>query len=301
MAFVTGTANSFTDLLTALQNACTANGYALTGNVLSKGTLFAEVTYVTGTYPRLKVRGGSGQASGVLSGASDRGMATLGHGTTGSALGDTAFTFPMTYNIHIGTAPDEVYLFVNYNLTMYQFIAFGQSNVPGIVGTGNWYAGSDIDRNGTPTGVDARTIGGYMEAGYINGGLFQGLQGYPASMNGAVDHQLDSATWLVRGAWGDLWAAMPNNPSSWNDESVLLPVTVYANRPSGFISCVAELAHARFVAIDNFTDRQVITLGSDKWMVYPWWQRGPRAMPPGSTTTTTTTGTVGHAVRYDGP
>lgn len=298
MAFVTGTANSFADLLTALQNACTANGYALNGNVLSKGTLFAEVTYVAGTYPRLKVRGGTGQAGGVLSGATDRGSATMGFATSGSPLGVNAFTFPMNYNIHIGTAPDEVYLFVNYNLTLYQYIAFGQSNVPGLNGSGNWYAGSDVDRASNMTSVDIRTLGGYMENGYLNGGFFQGLNGYPNSMNGAVDHKLDSATWLVYGAWNDLWSLIPNSPNSWNGEAVLLPVTVYATRGSGFISCVAELAHARFLAIDNVSDRQVITLGTDKWMVYPWWRRGPRAMPPGNVADTAT---LGHAIRYDGP
>ena len=43
MAYETGSANSFADLLAALQAACTGNGWTLSGNVLHKGTCYAEV------------------------------------------------------------------------------------------------------------------------------------------------------------------------------------------------------------------------------------------------------------------
>jgi hypothetical protein len=300
MAYVTGSASSFADLLSALQAACTGNGYTLTGNVLSKGTLFAEVTIISQTNPALRVRGGSGQSAGVLSGASNMQSAQLGLVTNvGSPMGSNPFAFPMTYYIHVNTAPDEVYLVVNYNGNQYQFIAFGQSSVAGLTGTGNWYAGTDVASNRQVVDIDIRSIGGYMETYNLNGGLFQGLSGYPASQNGAVDHQLDSATWSVEGAWRDWWPLTNNSPNGWNGESVLLPVTVYAARPSGFVSIVAELAHARFVAIDNLSDQQIITLGSDKWKVYPWWKRSARAMPPNSNKPGTAT--LGHAFRYDGP
>lgn len=295
MPYLTGTANSFNDLLTALQNACTANGYALNGNVLSKGTLFTEVTYVNQAYPALRVQGGTGQSGGVLSGRSDTQAAQMGIATTGGTLGANAFTFPVNYYIHILTNPDEVYLVVNLNGTQYQYVAFGQSSVGGLVGTGNWYAGSAPAQNQASGGVDIHNIGGFMQSGSINAGLFQGLSGYPGSQNGAVDHELDSATWNLggAGAWPDVFALLSNTPSSWNGESVLVPVTVYAQRPSNLITCVAELGHARFVMLNNLQDQQIITLGSDKWKVYPWWMR--------SVGTNTGTGTYGHAFRYDGP
>lgn len=295
MAFVTGTANSFADLLTAVQNACTANGYTLTGNVLSKGSLYAQVS-ISGS--NLAVIAGTGQSAGVLSGTSDVGAAMLGFATSGTALSTNGFTFPMPYYCHIGVTPDEVTFIVNPNGTQYQYIAFGQSSVGGLVGSGNWFAGSCPGVNATTMStMDIRSIGGYMQlGGYLNSGLFQGLQGNPASQNGAVDHKLDTATWAVNGgAWFDAFTLLKNLPSSWNGESSLVPVQIHTARPSGFYSMVAELAHARFVMLDNLTDQQIITLGSDRWKVYPWWKRGLRGVY------TADTGTLGHAIRYDGP
>ncbi len=297
MPFVTGTANSFSDLLAAVQAACTANGYTLTGNVLSKGTLFAEVTLPVQTYPRLSVRCGTGQSAGVLSGGSDQGNATMGFATTGTALGTNAFAFPMTYYVHIGTAPDEVYMVVNYGITMYQYIAFGKSSVLGLTGSGNWYAGSDVASNDQKSQMIIRSDGSanLSSPGVLNGGLFQGTDASLLSQNGAVDHELDTATWIAKGAWLDAWNLLYNSPSAWNAESILIPVSVYATRPSGFVSTVAELAHARFTMIDNVVDQQILLLGSDRWKVYPWWKRGARGVYAADS------GTAGHAIRYDGP
>jgi hypothetical protein len=292
MAFVTGSATSLADLLTAFQNACTANGYSLTGNVLSKGSLFAQVA-ISGSY--LAVNAGSGQSAGVLTGASDVGAATLGMTTSGSTIGTYGFTFPMTYSVHIGTAPDEVYLIVNLNGNQYQYLAFGQSSVTGLVGSGNWFAGSRPSSSPNTNAVEIGSEGGTMRVNNLNNGLFQGRNADAASQNGAVDHQLDSVTWSVDGAWHDAWSLLSNSPSGWNGESILIPVTVYAVRPSSFKTAVAELAHARFVMLDNLSDQQIITLGTDRWKVYPWWKRGLRGVY------TADTGTLGHAIRYDGP
>lgn len=303
MAYVTGTANSFSDLLTALQSACTANGWVLTGNALSRGTCYAEVTFVNQTYPCLRVRCGTGQSGGVLSGASDVQSAQLGLVAAGGdatiPAGNVPFAFPLTYCIHVLTSPDEVYCVVNYSASFYQIVAFGQSSMSGLTGTGNWYAGTDVASNRFCSNTDIRTVGGYMQSYHINGGLFMGLSGYPASQNGAVDHELDSATWAVEGAWVDWASLFWRQPNQFDQESILMPVRVYASRPAGYISPVLECAHARFVNIANLQDQQIITLGSDKWKVYPWWARGTAYNSNGYYGTYT--GVMGHAIRYDGP
>jgi hypothetical protein len=141
-----------------------------------------------------------------------------------------------------------------------------------------------------------------MESNLANGGLFMGLAGYAASQNGAVDHQLDSATWGVEGAWRDWAFPIENSPNNWNGESILIPVRVFATRPAGFVTPVAELAHARFLSIHNLDDQQIITLGSDRWKVYPWWARGSRGIDNiGFSSHTTYSAAFGHALRYDGP
>jgi hypothetical protein len=57
---------------------------------------------------------------------------------------------------------------------------------------------------------------------------------------------------------------------------------------------VLECAHARFVSIANLDDQQIITLGTDKWKVYPWMRRGAAYDGLNSS------GNCGHAIRYDG-
>lgn len=290
MAYVSGTASSLGDLLTAIRNACTANGWTLSGNVLHKGTCYVEVM-ISGLF--ITVRGGTGIDGGnALTGATDQGTAQLG--IVGAAI---SFAFPMTYFAHIFPSPDEVYFIVNYNVNYYQTIAFGQSEMTGLTGSGNWYCG--------PT-VNGSTYLGFNSPG---DGEFAAYNDYPAFSvfcrtyqrdldihTHGVDHQLDSATWRDNGCTND-WASLYwRQPNQWNSESILIPIRVYAPRLSGFISPVLECAHARQVNIANLSDGQIITLGTDKWKIYPWWSRGPY-----NTRGQANSGLGGHAFRYDGP
>ncbi|MHB1283046.1 MAG: hypothetical protein ACYCZI_04115 [Metallibacterium scheffleri] len=296
-AYVTGTANSYADLLAALQTACTANGYTLTGNVLSKGTLFIEAKVVGST---LQIQGGSGQAAGVLSGRSNAQPSLIGLTiTTASPTVNHPIVFPVTYDIHINTAPDEVYLWINYEATCYQYLAFGQSDQPGLVGTGNWYYGT-AGTNTNGSSWDFRTIGGGVTNGSnFNCGLFDALQNYFVGVGG-IDHQLDAAgNWSGYYSASDRWPVQQNSPSAWNGESVLSPIIVYAARPSSLFSQVLQTRHLRWVMLDNLTDGQIVTLGPDRWKMYPLWRRSSRTLIP--TPAGQGTGTLGYAVRYNGP
>ncbi|MBS0457472.1 MAG: hypothetical protein JSS44_09115 [Proteobacteria bacterium] len=309
MAYVSGTASTFAALLAGLQSACTANGWTLDGNVLHKGTCFVEAIVVPQDFPCLRVQAGTGVAGGALTGRSDIGGAQLGT----SASNDTAyystipidvpFVFPLSYEVHIHSAPDEVYLVVNYAARFYQFVAFGQSAQPGLSGSGNWYAGTDIASNRAVSSASILADGGRMAAAALNGGLamcrYDSSQGY--SNNAACHHALDAgaSAWQIEGAWRDWYDLNANTPSAFNSEAVLIPVRMYAYRPSGFVSVVAELAHARFVNIGSLDDQQIITLGTDRWKVYPWWARG--AVYDAIGHNGNYSGLNGHALRYDGP
>lgn len=287
MAYVTGTANSLTDLLAAIQNACTANGWALSaGGVLSKGTCFAELKIASGV---ITIRGGTGvDGSGNLTGACNTTSAGVGFSTSAGSYwcGAAPWTWPVTYFIHVLTAPDEVYVVSNYGTRFYQTFGFGQSTMPGLVGSGNWYAGAKFNANIYLCGTSGETTRGSQSAF----GLFMGTSGYGPG-GGGVHHSLDSATWAVEGAWRDWASLFYRQPSQWNLESILIPIRVYASRPSSFLSPVLECAHARFINIANVSDQQIITLGSDKWKVYPFWSRDPSIY----------SWVMGHAIRYDGP
>lgn len=300
MAFVTGSASSIAELLTAIQNACTSNGWTLAGNVLYKGTCYVSLD-VSGT--TIRIIGGRGiDGSNALTSPSDRGYGYLGVALDGSGSppATPGFPFPITYFIHINTGPDEVYVVVNYAVTYYQLIGWGQSQMSGLNGTGNWYSGSD----------GKTTAGGITPAGaysYNNVGGISSLFCRLFEGNGeGVDHSLDSTTWATDDggsgpATGQDWYAIyANQPSQWNGEAVLIPIRVYASRPSGYWSPVLECTHARHIHIQNLSDQQVITLGPDRWKVYPWWVRGT-TFGLGRAGQSNDSYYAGHALRYDGP
>ena len=86
-------------------------------------------------------------------------------------------------------------------------------------------------------------------------------------------------------------------PNTWNGEATLLPVQAYLARPSSKVSLIAELGHMRYVRIDNYNAGDIITLGADRWKVFPWWQRNAASRDGADFSS----GTLGFAVRYDGP
>lgn len=310
MAFVTGNANTMADLLLAIQNACTANGWTLSGNVLHKGTCYMEVKISTGGSSNglILLEGGTGiDGSNNLTGRSNMNPSGLGNDISYTPASGTnfsqAFSFPLTYFIHVNTTPDEVYVVANYASTYYQHIGFGQSTMPGLNGSGNWYYGGNGLYKSCGYG-GANTYGGYYYSSYTSGGgdyftcEFGNAQG--------LDHNLDGTeTWNVdcgngytgpqSQEWYDLWRRQPN---AWNGESILIPVRSYAPRGSGFYSPALECAHSRHLNLSNLNDQQVITIGPDKWKIYPWHKRGTYF---NYSTQSGDSGYTGVALRYDGP
>lgn len=291
MAYVTGTASTLTDLLTAVRNACTANGWVLAGNVLSKGTCYVELKTNSAW---LEVRGGTGKdGNNNLTGVTSM--------WPGQLCVSSVVAYPLTYFIHLFADPDEVYVVVNYAVSFYETLAFGRSAFPGLVGSGNWYCGG-LKGTAAPN-FDARGMT-MWQTNFPSYSLFGGAwspgSGLPPW---GVDHSLDGASWSVEGGFADSSALFWRQPNLWNSESTLAPIRVYASRPSGFRSPVLECANARFVAIDNLTDQQIITLGSDRWKVYPWFRRGPHGGPINFPANPAPYHTIqfGHALRYDGP
>lgn len=301
MAYVTGTANSFTDLLTAVQNVCKANGWTQAGSVLSKGVCYMQLA-VNGSY--LQVVGGTGIGAGnALTGASTQ---PEGIGVLFNSGGNVdPFAFPMTYEVHVHTAPDEVYLVVNYGVSLYQWLGFGCSPAPGLPGTGNWY-GASVNP----------VCNGLLSLTNANGGSYPfsphpALFWNDAQYSGAcgfVHHGLDGGAWSMGSNYSEtyvsaLGAANPllsALPSAWNGETVLLPIAPVLPRSSGLVSQVAVLGHSRYARLDNYTPGSIITLGSNRWKTYPWYKLNA-SNRNGPNYNGTDTGTLGWALRYDGP
>jgi len=293
MPYVTGIANDLTALRAALFNACTDNGWTLSGDVLHKDAVYVRVQ-VGASY--LSFLGGTG-----IDGSNN----LIGAGPFEKRIAGiiSNLSWPMTYEVFIGSEPDEIYFVCNYNVDLYIWAAFGQSSVQGLSGTGAWYAGSSDTSvyNGT-IGITSTTVSSQA----ICPALFWGNAGYQAQTSSYIHHGIDGRTWST-GVAADLASAMLLSsvlqdvlPNAWNGESMLLPIQACVRRASGgTTSLAADLAHARYMRIDNHVPGDIITLGPDRWKVFPWFKKNTAARNGGSSIDHT--GTFGWAIRYGGP
>lgn len=301
MAYVTGSAGDITALMTAIRSACTANGWTLSGSVLHKDGVYLQ-TAVNGS--NLEFRGGTGIDGGNnLTGAGPSVVRIT------DGLASISVTYPVTYEVHINTSPDEVYVIVNFNTDYYQWAMWGKSDIADIGGSGVWYAASCNNLSG-PSG---QWIGGPNGSNSGSLTLMHGLfyhNGNQAlnTINSFIHNGLDTTDWTPAvnnaaspWAWNAAAPLYSILPSTWNDQTVLLPVSIYKPRSSGNkVSLVADLRHVRLCRIDYHNPGDIITLGADQWKIFPWYQKNTTARQGSSVTPITHSGTMGFAVRYTG-
>lgn len=335
MAYVTGTANSFADLLTALRAACTANGWTLAGNVLSKGSCYVEVIVGTTIDSRhtpnasLAIRAGNGiDGANALTDAMAIGDA-VHLGVIANRAVFTDWDWPVTYNIHVLSAPDEVYLLVNYGAGQYwQQLCWGQSPAPGNAGSGNWCSGTMGAATGTPDMVpnmiNIGPGGGYIYSfniweitclPFFWGGTSNSIGGgcLNSRIHGAINSVSGAPMWSDRSVWLEAGGAtegrvssattvqplLSYTPNAWNQESALLPIQILQDRPSAKTSLIGELQHSRFCRNDYLADGEIVPKGSDRWKIYPAYRKDAVNRNGGSGITHS--GTMAIAIRYDGP
>lgn len=299
MAYQTGTAANIADVQAAFLAFLSAAGWTVAGNIASSpGGCHAQIGSADGG---LTLLGGTGVAGSALTGAGPaitRARALL----TGEPI-----TYPATWEAH--AHGDEAFLFLTWGGgDKWLHIGFGKSPVAGLPGTGCWYFGSS---------AQAPTPGMYYAANFNMGypgtpnvsenatGPFWVTGNQPA--NSYVHHGLDGNTWTQSTggvvypppngahAFGCISPLLVRGANAFNGEAPLLPVRPYIGRPSGKLSVVAQLQAMRYVNIKNLSPQQVLTIGTDKWRVYPFYKKGGTLAP-----TNTDTGWLGMAVRYDG-
>ncbi|WP_339729755.1 hypothetical protein [uncultured Pseudomonas sp.] len=274
-------------LRSALIGACVAEGWTLTGDILSKGTMFCRTVIFNGS---LQIQGGTGIGAGsTLAGASSRSCHVLG-------TGNLAVTWPAAYEIFV--FPTEVFLVVRFSVDRYQWCAFGQSDIA-LLGTGMWFAATASMQASSGLGLGINTGNtsqppglpfwyGYNSDGADNCRIHHGLDGGGWSTGADLIGITTSASELIQ--------LLPN---TWNSEAVLLPVRAYITRPSSKLSLALELINARFTRIDNHEPGEVITFGSERWKIFPGYRKDVVNRNGGNNIQHT--GTFGWAVRYEGP
>ncbi|PTS85480.1 hypothetical protein DBR00_06795 [Pseudomonas sp. HMWF032] len=287
MAYYSGAANDMAALRSALIGACVAEGWTLTGDILSKGTMFCRTVIFNGS---LQITGGTGIGAGsTLAGASSRSCHVLG-------TGNLAVTWPAAYEIFV--FPTEVFLVVRFSVDRYQWCAFGQSDIA-LPGTGMWFAataGMQASTGIALTVTSSSTV-------HPSGLPFWAAYNSDGPDNCRIHHGFDGAGWssgsdLIGISYNasELISLLPN---TWNSEAVLLPIRAFITRPSSKLSLALELINARFTRVDNHEPGEVITFGSERWKIFPGYRKDVVNRNGG--TNIQHSGTFGWAVRYEGP
>lgn len=304
MPYVTGTANNQAELLSAIQGACTAHGWTLSGSVLHAGDCHIQLTAGTNS---IKVSAGTGiDGSNALTGQAPA-SAYLGSPYTPEPL-----SYPCTYNIHVFAA--EVFVLVRFGIDAWVWAAWGQSPVQGLPGTGVWFTASTTRDQGY------NQLSWWASPPYFgrcyNYSLLQGTGPFwigeltALGTQSFVHHGLDGGSWTTamdasgnqyagtaaRAMSGAGYLMAAYQPNLWNGEAALVPIQPYITRGSNKVSIIADLANARYVRLDNLNVEDTITLGTDVWKVYPFYRRDSA----NRNGIASSSGTLGWAVRYDG-
>lgn len=319
MAYYSGQASSYQELLNVLVAACVEQGWTWTDGILSKGTAFVKPyvsTQITSTQGLgLIIQGGTGKnGTNLIDPSFDQPrIGAIGAATNKS----TEVAFPCNYEIFIFDNPNEVYLIVNFNIDNFYYLGFGVSVYTLNNSTGLWLTAS-VSRFYQQSTVDAYqgwTIfdnGGGDASFNFSAGPFWRTQYLPDNVGADAIHTgLNGMGWQKAtsktqtnsvGAFNAVTSALPMIsllPSKWSSESVLLPIQIINFTTSNKSQIVAELKNSRYLRIDTLEPKQIIQLGSEKWKVFPFYKKNTIARNGGSSITHT--GTFGWAIRYDGP
>lgn len=300
MGYYNGTANDIAAVRSALVNACTLEGWAWNSSteMLSKGAMFLRLQVVSNDLTLLaRTSAASGDAPGVVR-----------MGPIGGNVVQPALTFPVAYEIFVFS--DEIFMVINYSIDCYQWCAFGRSTVAGLPGTGMWVGATkgDGSYNGT-NGVNIFAATGgtsFQVCPALSWATIGGDDGYTDN-NFWLHSNLDSqGWWLTQTLSGSVPVGIAASapligllPSAWNSEAVLLPIRFYKVRPSSKISLTGDVENARYTRVDNYAPGEIITLGADRWKVYPWYRKNTSGRNGGNGITHS--GTFGWAIRYEGP
>lgn len=327
-AITSGSASSFSDILTALESFLTTHGWTAQAGPAAAGNFLAQrILSKSGLVARFAV-----DNQVAIKGLWMRPATGISAGTTTGDAQDwvclkdnprAPVTFPVTYEIYWNDTPEEVYLIVSYGGNKYQHLNFGKSDQPDIGGTGMWATGAVAGGMVPDTSNSGKVYISYNNSSqaddyiyvtpYAGWGLgyFMEGNGYSYSYCTSYIHNaLDGTARWSRGidtqAVGSIYPFNNNNllmvlPSAFNEAEILLPIMPLVRRPDTLWTITAALKHARHCRIDNQEPGDIITYGGDQWKLYPLYAKNVAQRNGASWTTGADhSGTLGVAIRYPG-
>ena len=200
MAFQTGTATSFVNLLDTLRLFATANGWTENNWTtptlsLQKGTIFANFAATSTDLQMKGSLGYSGAAAWNAQPSTHTPTPRIRDGWYG------AVSWPVTYWMFIHTSPDDIVVVVRYQPTRYLYFTFGSLTKYGTYTGGEYYAASSEESTfGNQDGV-WRSQQVPFNPG-VNAANFAGLfwrrrkdSVFPGDVPDVLHAEMDSFTW----------------------------------------------------------------------------------------------------------
>lgn len=307
MAFQTGTASTFINLLDALRLFATANGWtenlwALVGSDrrlhLQNGDIYANF-YAEAAY--LRVQGSLG-FNGSSAWNAQPSMAPweprLHDGFNG------AITWPVTYWFFSHSAPASIEVVIRYQPTRVQWLMVGELAKYGTWTGGAYFGASEERQQLIPRAFLLQVDGPQTPVLFHETGDAGGV---PGPRNTTLHAQIDSQVWWssYTGNSGGTppqalatrhcWPLVNRSLSAFNGLATLTPIVVHALRPDAHYSPLGRVEHVRYANVLNHALGDIIDIGGQRWMLFPWLEKG------GATDATPTALHAGMAIKYDGP
>jgi len=317
MSYETGVVASSASLFTAIRIFAQANGWTLTGDVLSKNGAYIQLTNPSVSEIRI------GAARNNTFTAPDLCPRY-------SKIFLTTWPASAVYHLAAFGTPDTLWCTLFYDGNKYVHLGFGSIQKYGVWNGGQWFHGQHTE---DPTSKDsyccATIDGGVAQYGTSEGNPFDCALFWGAKDGISSDGDIDNVSkpsYLECDLRGYVWEAtidkrstnplniiytpqiltptQKKNPNVFNNQTLLTPFELFLLNTDGNYMSIGRVEHLRFVKLTNYNPGDVITIGTQDWKLFPWHIKDP-LFPDGKnrgyTSTTYSTGFLGVAVKYDGP
>lgn len=220
--------------------------------------------------------------------------------------------FPITYHIMYNENPTVFTMVFTFGVNETYWLTFGMLDKihPNAYVGGAFYAASD----GFMLGIGNRSLKEITMDSFVNisnpsycGIMLASTAGdsHPSFLlHAEINGLISTDTTYVNGPLANSIRLSANSiiklfkgMNTWNGQTLLVPMEIEFKTVANLSMLLGHVEHLRFLRIDNYNSGDIITLGSDKWKVFPCVKKNVAARNGASTDHS---GTIGFAVRYDG-